>query len=759
MDQDKNYKWQEKSHSTFIFTNLLSFFHISRTFAEEKAAFVDYPVREAGFGLIIGCLAQACYKPLRVMKNIVSLLVTVALAVTGCEQDDFSFIPDFTDGFPGNGQGVSNLKDPGLTWSADSFEATIGAGNTFPTLTNTYNVGVTFESSRTDVATISSDGTITLLGSGSTIISAKSAADNTYSASSASYMLTVLSASGSEPGDDSLSFESTGDPSSDDDISTTAFIGRITINYSQSGDATVKGDSYGYVSIDGNKVTVNNTGGEVLIYELTGTTDNGFFKVYGAKKQAIVLNGVNITNPDGAAINNQCKKRTFVVVKGTNTMSDSASATYTKENDEDHKAVFFSESQLIFSGDGMLTVNALNTQGKAGITSDDYIRMMNSPTVKVNAGSGAGNGLKGKDYVQLSNGALVVSIAADMAKGISSDDYVLVEGGTHMVTSTGGVAYDDEDAEYTGTTCVKADNYFAMTGGALTLKNTGNGGKGIRAGSYDFDETSHTLSDSYIMGGTLIITVTGREVNDVSAKGVKIGWVTKDGTGDRAKVTGNAGKLIISGGSITVNSTNGEGLEVKGDLTFDGGETHVTSNSDDAINCQGDLTVNKGFLYAFSSGNDAMDSNGNTNLNGGYVMAICTKGTPEVAIDANTEGGKKLYIKSGATVVAYGGLESGYSASQSVYSMSVTAGAWNALYDGKSFIAAFKAPSNISSFIVSAPSLSSGYKGVSVSGETKANGVWAADGISGGSSVTLSNYTGGYGGPGMGPGGGRPGGW
>ena len=87
--------------------------------------------------------------------------------------------------------------------------------------------------------------------------------------------------------------------------------------------------------------------------------------------------------------------------------------------------------------------------------------------------------------------------------------------------------------------------------------------------------------------------------------------------------------------------------------------------------------------------------------------------------------------------------------------MSGTVGAWNALYDGKSFIAAFKAPYNISNFIVSAPSLSSGYKGVSVSSESKCGGVWAISGISCGTSVSLSNYTGGNGGPG---GGGRPGG-
>ncbi len=562
----------------------------------------------------------------------------------------------------------------------------------------------------------------------------------------------------SEPEDDSLTFDSTGDPTSDDDISTTTFAGKITVTFSDTDNASVKGDSYGYVTVDGNKVTVNNTGGEVLIYELTGTTTNGFFKVYGAKKQAIVLNGASITNPDGAALNNQNKKRTFIVVKGSNKLSDSESAAYAQEGEEDLKAVLFSEAQLIFSGSGLLTVNALNKQDKSAIATDDYIRLMDNPTIKVNSGSAAGHGFKGKDYVQLSSGSLVVKTAAALKKGITSDDYVLVEGGTHTVTVTGGVAYDEEDAEYSGTAGVKADNYFAMTGGSLTIENTGNGGKGINAGSYDFDATNHTLSDSYISGGTLTVTTTGREVNDVSAKGIKIGWVTKEGSGDRAKVTGNAGKLTISGGTIVVNSSYGEGLEVKGDLTFDGGETYVSSTSEDAINSQGDLTVNNGFVYAFSSGNDAMDSNGNTVLNGGYTMAVCTKGSPEVAIDANTEEGKKLYINAGATMVAYGGLESGYSAAQSVYSLNGSAGSWNALYNGKSFIAAFKAPSNISTFIVSAPSLASGYKGVSVSGESKCNGVWAVDGISGGSSVSLSNYSGGGGPGGGGPGGGGPGG-
>ena len=114
------------------------------------------------------------------MKKIVWMLVTIALAATGCERDNFPFSPDFPEGFPGNGQGASNLKDPALAWSADSFEATLGTKNSFPTLTNTFSVGVTYESSQTEVATIGPNGAITLLGSGSTLISAKSTADNMY---------------------------------------------------------------------------------------------------------------------------------------------------------------------------------------------------------------------------------------------------------------------------------------------------------------------------------------------------------------------------------------------------------------------------------------------------------------------------------------------------------------------------------------------------------------------------------------------------
>ena len=203
------------------------------------------------------------------MKQLLLVLLPLAMAASSCGQDDsFPFWPEMPGDMPGGQQAVADLKDPDLKWSADSFEATLGAQNSYPTLTNTYGVTITYSSSHPEVATVDGSGVVTALSGGSTLISASSTADGTYSASSASYILTVLGGAGNETGSDALSFASTGDPGSDDDISTTAFKGKITVTFSQTGDAAVTGDTYGYVTVDGNKVTVNNTGNSDYAFDV-----------------------------------------------------------------------------------------------------------------------------------------------------------------------------------------------------------------------------------------------------------------------------------------------------------------------------------------------------------------------------------------------------------------------------------------------------------------------------------------------------------
>lgn len=641
----------------------------------------------------------------------------------------------------------STLVSPELSWPAASYSAVLGSAFTSPVLTNPHGVAVSYSSSNTSVATVSSGGIVTIVAAGTTNITASSVADDTYFAGSAYYTLSVTS--DSDDGAVTTNFPSSGDTSSDDDISNTTFTRLVTVTFA-SGGASVSGysgaSSYFTVSVSGNKVSIDYTGSENVAYKLTGTASDGYFKLSSTRKQAIWLSSLNLTCTSGAAINNQSGKRTFVYVDGTNKLTDGSSASYTTTGTEDMKGVFFSEGQLVFSGSGSLSVTANNAQGKSGIVSDDYVRFMSSPSVTVSTGTSAGHGVKANDYVQISNGTLDITTKAAMKKGIASDNYVLVEGGTSTITVSGGTAYDSDAKEYKGSAGIKADNYFAMTDGKVTIKNTGAGGKGIRAGSYDYDATSHTVEDSYISGGTLNITTSGSETNDVSAKGMKIGWVTKSGSGSRAKVTAYAGNLLIKGGSVNVSASKSEGIEAKGNIVISGGDTYVYSSGDDAINSQAEFDVTGGYIYAHSTANDGMDANHDMKISGGYVLAVTTKGSPELAMDANTEERYKLYI-TGGVVIAYGGLESGYSASNTVYSMSATAGSWNALHNGSSYIAAFKAPSGLSTFAVCAPSLSKGYKGVTVGSTTYSNGSLASTNISGGTSVSLSTYSGG-GGPG-----------
>ena len=83
---------------------------------------------------------------------------------------------------------TANLSFPNATYSAS-----LGETFTSPTLTNPYNVTVTYSSSNTSVATVdSSTGTVTLVGAGTTTITASFAGNSSYGASAASYDLSVI---------------------------------------------------------------------------------------------------------------------------------------------------------------------------------------------------------------------------------------------------------------------------------------------------------------------------------------------------------------------------------------------------------------------------------------------------------------------------------------------------------------------------------------------------------------------------------------
>ena len=145
----------------------------------------------------------------------------------------------------------------------------------------------------------------------------------------------------------------------EDYLENNTFNNEICIHFNNA-EASVTGSVAGVsVIVNGADVTVQSTAKGVN-YILSGTTSDGMFKMAdgdNSKKFLLTLNGVNIKNTDGPAINIQTGKRCYVnVADGTiNTLTDGTSYA---SSDEDQKATLFSEGELLFSGKGRLRIYA-----------------------------------------------------------------------------------------------------------------------------------------------------------------------------------------------------------------------------------------------------------------------------------------------------------------------------------------------------------------------------------------------------------------
>ena len=283
---------------------------------------------------------------------------------------------------------------------------------------------------------------------------------------------------------------------------------------------TVTGDTNGYVTTDGANVTVN-TGNatDSLLLVLNGKTTDGSLLVYRQKRYGILLNGVSIHHADGPAINNQCGKTLYLhVASGTaNTLTDGTSYT---EQSYDQKGALFSEGQMVILGTGSLSVTG---NCRHAIACDDYISI--DEGVTLNATSTTGNGIKVNDGLWINDGTLDISVTADAARGIKSDNVVVITGGTTTITTSGNCVYDSDEADYSSAACIKCDYDFTMSGGTLTMTSRGDGGKGI-----------NSSAGVVFSGGTLSAVTTGGNDNG-KPKAVKaVTGITVSGGSFYAKV-------------------------------------------------------------------------------------------------------------------------------------------------------------------------------------------------------------------------------
>ena len=289
------------------------------------------------------------------------------------------------------------------------------------------------------------------------------------------------------------------------------------------------------VQTSGDHVRVMNLSGPVK-FVVSGHTANGSLKFYGDKRIQVLLNGVDITNPNGAAINNQGSKSMYVVLaEGThNRLQDGTD--YVMVGEEDQKAALFSEGQMIFSGKGRLDVFAL---GRGGIRSDDYIRIR--PGVSLYIESSALDGLRANDGIIMDGGVINVTTSGNGAKGVRSGGVMTVNGGRLIALASGDTRIETTDEGLVDTTScagLTCDTLLIVNGGTLKFKATGDGGKGINA-----------KHDIVIHGGNTVAVSTGtKELK--KPKGVKL--------------DGNFG---IDGGYFYSYSKRSDPMEVAGRTT------------------------------------------------------------------------------------------------------------------------------------------------------------------------------------------------
>ena len=523
--------------------------------------------------------------------------------------------------------------------------------------------------------------------------------------------------------------------------------GTLTINASAAGTKCIKAE--GNVDIEGGTLTLKHTGIPVWdaedskIKEPTGIGTDRNLTVNGA--EAVI----NITMTGNGARGMKCDS-TMTCTAGNIDINCSGGDWAYSTVDTSSVKCAKADYAFILNGASM----------KCTTVKDEAVGVHSEGTVLISDGTLTLNtydhGIKSDYDMEITGGTITYSINGPASKALKSEGNMHITGGNISGTVSGGgeTASDQTTSASAG---IKCDYNVTIDGGTFDLKATGKGDKGM---SID--------GELIINDGNIKVTTTGTRYGQSSGGGYYPGGGGSSNSDRRSSPKGIKvdGNITINGGTITVSATGGEGsegIESKKIMTINGGYIEVTSY-DDALNSASTMDLNGGYIYAVATGNDAIDANGNMNLSGGYIFCCGS----EEGLDANSEGGYKVYIQSGTNLMAIGGnmgaIESGASISQTCYSGSVSANKWIALYSGSNVAFAAYTPtfssqggggypwgggSSSKTIVVTAPSTPKLYTGVTASGTTFWNGKGATN-ATGGSQVSLSTYSGGGGfGPGF----------
>lgn len=459
--------------------------------------------------------------------------------------------------------------------------------------------------------------------------------------------------------------------------------------------------------------------GDVIIseegtYILRGSVENATVIVDADEnaKIQLVLDGVSISNDDGAAIYVRTADKVFITLAdGTvNTLENGGS--YTAIDDNNIDAVIFSKCDLTINGSGSLNITA---NAGHGIVSKDDLRVTGG-IVTVSAEK---HGLSGKDSVRITDADLNITAGKDgihsenadkedkgfvyiesgslnivaEGDGISAGAYLQIDDGEFALTTGGGsgnkTTTKDDDGDTVSTKGIKAEGQLTINGGTFLIDSQDdalhtNSSMTVNGGEFTIatgDDALHADETTTVNSGIINISTCyeGVEGNDVVISGgyLKL-YATddglnaaggNDGSGFGGMFGGSFGgssdsSILISGGEIYINA-DGDGIDSNGDLTVTGGTIYVSgpeSDGDGALDYDGTGQITGGTLVAVGRSGMAMNF-GDTSTRGSILIstANCAAGTEVVLKDADGNVMLSYTAESSfnSVVVSCTGLEQG----------------------------------------------------------------------------------------------------
>lgn len=308
-------------------------------------------------------------------------------------------------------------------------------------------------------------------------------------------------------------------------------------------------------------------------------------------KVQLVLNNLNLNNPNGAAILiGSCDKVFITLAAGsTNVLSDGSS--YSSNYDGSTvDAVIFSKSDMTINGSGSLTVNGNYKHAIVG--KDDVLLYGASITVNSEA-----TAIEGKDSLEIFKSALDVKANTDGLKSSNSED--TTKGFVYIKDSSINISASDKG--------IQAETYIIIDSGTLNVDSgddclNSNNSLLINNGTFKLlskDDAIHADYRLTINNGTF--TINAAEGLEATLVTVNDGTIeinaSDDGINAAQKVQNATPTIEINGGNISINMAQGDtdAFDSNGNLYINGGTININAQS--PFDYDGEGKLNGGTVY------------------------------------------------------------------------------------------------------------------------------------------------------------------